>query len=248
MEELQFDKTSKKVIYNGKKVDAIVGCNIYLDDDTTVISKGRLSFEIADFWKEQVEKDCVLAPKVDFTLDECLEIAGALYKGKYVRVEQLFEKIYEYKKLQESTYIRSNYDPRDNDYNDSTYTACIFRQDFTILETFIQIMVDNGYIDHTTSTTIYFRNIEPKYEIDDFIDMIKLYAKGKYTPFDKEIKDTCIASKSGFIAWHINKYYPNATVDKLKELGWDKFYELNKDNIINKREYFRNKEENASTK
>ena len=238
MKELQFDKTSKKVIYNGKKVVSIIHQSIYLEDNTKVDDR-TLAYEIADFWQDQVEKDCIVGPKVEFTLDECLEIAGSLYKGSYIHINKLIEEIYNYKKLQTNLYIRSNYDPKDSDYNDSTYTACIFRQDPTILETFIQIMVDNGYIDHTTKTTIYFRNIEPIYEINDFIDMIKLYAKGKYTPFDKKIKDTCIASKSGFIAWHINKFYPNATIDKLQELGWDRFYELNKDNYQKKKEYFK---------
>ena len=88
-------------------------------------------------------------------------------------------------------------------------------------------------------------DIQDKLDTYSALDTINKVAHNSvktYSPFYHELKETCVIS-GNFINWHNNKFYTNSTVDKLKELGWKKFYELNKDNIIKKREYFKNKQE-----
>ena len=79
-------------------------------------------------------------------------------------------------------------------------------------------------------------DIQDKIDTKHALSVIYDIMKGKKVYF-RELSDTCVVSGK-FINWHTNKFYPNATVDKLKELGWKKFYELNKDNIVKKREFF----------
>ena len=79
-------------------------------------------------------------------------------------------------------------------------------------------------------------DIQDKIDTKHALAVIYGIMKGKKVYF-RELSDTCVVSGK-FINWHTNKFYPNATVDKLKELGWKKFYELNKDNIVKKREFF----------
>lgn len=246
MEKFILDKADKKVIYNGKKVISIYGGHIQLEDNSSLFD-GQLAYEISDFWKTEIEKTCEKAPEVKFTLEECIDIAKSIYKGSYVSAKEAIEAIYNYKHLKPSAYLRSSYDPRDNDYADSTYEACIYEA-APCLDAFLQILYDNGYIHHTTTRTIYFRNIEPSYNTDNYVQFIKSWANGKKidTELSEKIRNTCVATQKPFIAWHNNKFFPNATIDKLQELGWEKFYELNKDNIIKKREYFKNKEANST--
>lgn len=66
---------------------------------------------------------------------------------------------------------------------------------------------------------------------------------GKPSYIYYRLAETCVFNKrkdgSYFICWHENKFFPNATVDKLKELSWNEFYALNKDNSRKRLEYFK---------
>lgn len=112
----------------------------------------------------------------------------------------------------------------------------------------INELIDIDFIERKSSKTFYIN--------EDIIDIDKVHTQeALYTislilhnkvktdsPLIRELKETCIWSqnmnKKPFIAWHNNKFYPTATVDRLKEIGWESFYKENKDNIIKKREYF----------
>ncbi len=110
-------------------------------------------------------------------------------------------------------------------------------------------LVEDEIIIPKSSTTFYLHpdlvddNIQDKIDTNTALHIINEIARGKKVYFSlisSMLVATCVVS-GNFINWHTNKFYTDATVDKLKELGLKKFYELNKDNIIKKREYFRNK-------
>lgn len=112
----------------------------------------------------------------------------------------------------------------------------------------INELIELELIEPKSSTTYYLSDglydediIDTQMALDTIYCILKNTAKS-YSPKLHELKETCVWSqKDGckpFIAWHQNKFFPNATVDKLKELGWKEFYELNKTNIQKKREYF----------
>lgn len=116
----------------------------------------------------------------------------------------------------------------------------------------IKDLIDFGFIDNKSSRTFSINkqilNQSNQSIITNVTDEVLniIYAVGKgeriYSDLADKVRDTCICVfGSGYINWHINKYFPNATVDKLKELGWEAFYDLNKDNYNKKKEYFTNK-------
>ena len=79
------------------------------------------------------------------------------------------------------------------------------------------------------------------YDTKRALDLIYGFAAGKLVQSDyffRLLLETQVLTAGHFINWHQNKYYPTATVDNLKELGWKKFYELNKDNLNKKHKYF----------
>lgn len=113
-------------------------------------------------------------------------------------------------------------------------------------------LVEDELIIPKSSKTFYLHpdlvdeSIQDKIDTNNALHIINEIARGKKVYFSlisSMLTATCVVS-GNFINWHTNKFYPEATVDKLKELGLKKFYELNKDNIIKKREYFRNKDTN----
>jgi len=266
----KFELVGNYVYLNGEKVVWICGGNIIFENNEKIYNQ-ELAYEIADYWKQEVEKSMVLASKVELTLEECIQIASSLYRGSYLKFNDIYYAICKLKNLKQSEYVKSSYDPRDNDYCDSYYTACIYKADSTIVDTFIKVLDDNDYIKKVTSRTVHLKNIKPSYDkpvykvlrktsnciyleeinsscekttpnnydTSDYINAIIKYGNGKFCQGEiyEKIKDTCVCTRS-FINWHQNKFFPNATVDKLKELGWKEFYELNKDNIQKKREYF----------
>lgn len=262
----KFELVDNYVYLNGKKVVWIYGGNIIFENNEKIYNQ-ELAYKIAGYWQQEVEKSMVRAPKVELTLDECIQIASSLYRGSYLKFNDIYYAIRKLKNLKDYEYVESSYDPRDNDYCDSTYKACVYAPDHTVVDTFIKVLDDNGYIKKATSRTVHLKNIKPSYdkpahkvlrktsnciyleEINsttpndydtlDYINAIVKYGNGKFCQGEiyEKIKDTCVCTRS-FINWHSNKFFPNATVDKLKELGWKDFYELNKDNIQKKREYF----------
>jgi len=111
-------------------------------------------------------------------------------------------------------------------------------------------LVEDELIIPKSSKTYYLHpdlvddNVQDKIDTVTALHIINDIAHGKKVYFSlisRMLTTTCVVS-GNFINWHTNKFYPDATVDKLKELGLKKFYELNKDNIVKKREYFRNKD------
>lgn len=114
-------------------------------------------------------------------------------------------------------------------------------------------LIDNELIIAKSSKTFCLHpdliddDIQDKVDTQIALHIINDIARGKKVHFSlisSMLTATCVVS-GHFINWHTNKFYPDATVDKLKELGLKKFYELNKDNIIKKREYFINKDNNT---
>ena len=146
----------KKVVYNNKVVKMIFGCHIRLEDNTEILDHD-LAYKIADFWKSEIEKDIVYAPEVILTLEDCKNILKSMPNKKFFYKAQLVSYIAKYKHIKPSEYIKSSYDPRDNDYCDSSYMACTYRQSDDFVYDFIDILSKNGYITKMTQTTIYFR-------------------------------------------------------------------------------------------
>lgn len=153
---MEFDTTDKKVIYNGKKVNRILREEITFDDDTKLYNQS-LAYEISDFWKSEVEKDTVIAPKVKLTLEDCLAIIKRMSKKNFYYIAHLANYIADYKHIKPSEYIKSEYDPRDNDYCESTYTACIYKQTDDFVTDFLELLRKNNYIKKITKTTVYFQ-------------------------------------------------------------------------------------------
>lgn len=51
-----------------------------------------------------------------------------------------------------------------------------------------------------------------------------------YTPLEHKLIETGVISGRCYISWNTNTYYPGATVDNLKTMGFDKFYDTYKNN------------------
>lgn len=51
-----------------------------------------------------------------------------------------------------------------------------------------------------------------------------------YSKLENQLIETGVMSGRCFVSWHENKYYPGATVDELKKIGFDAFYEKYKSN------------------
>lgn len=113
----------------------------------------------------------------------------------------------------------------------------------------LQELIDAELIVPKSSTSFYADDSIVDEDIANTqlaLETIRNILQGKaktFSPFIHELKETCVWSqnvnKKPFIAWHENKFYPTATVDRLKEIGWSAFYNENKDNIIRKREFFK---------
>lgn len=54
--------------------------------------------------------------------------------------------------------------------------------------------------------------------------------KRTYSKLEDKLIETGVMSGRCFVSWHENKYYPGATVDELKHIGFDAFYEKYKSN------------------
>lgn len=235
---MELDIENQVVLYNNNTVVSICGSNIKFIDKTE-INDQNLAYELSDFWKKEIEKNCIHAPKVDLTLEDCIDIAVSIYEGTYVSMSDALNAIYKIKHLDGDKFIYSNYDPRDHDWYNSRYKACIFMQDPTVFGTFISVLRDNGYIDHITSRTIHFKNLETTLKGEEkikttqalkVIDEIGNKIKVTDRELLKKLQETGVVSYKYFINWHKNKLFPKATVDKLKRIGWTKFYEVNKGN------------------
>lgn len=51
-----------------------------------------------------------------------------------------------------------------------------------------------------------------------------------YSKLEQKLIETGVLSGRCYISWHENKYYPGATVDVLREMGFAAFYEKYKSN------------------
>lgn len=51
-----------------------------------------------------------------------------------------------------------------------------------------------------------------------------------YSKLEQKLIETGVLSGRCYISWHENKYYPGATVDVLREMGFTAFYEKYKSN------------------
>ena len=51
-----------------------------------------------------------------------------------------------------------------------------------------------------------------------------------YSKLEQKLIETGVLSGRCYISWHENKYYPGATVDVLREMGFPAFYEKYKSN------------------
>ncbi len=51
-----------------------------------------------------------------------------------------------------------------------------------------------------------------------------------YTPLEHKLIETGVISGRCYISWHNNTYYPGATVDNLRLMGFDNFYNTYKNN------------------
>lgn len=54
--------------------------------------------------------------------------------------------------------------------------------------------------------------------------------KRTYSKLEEQLIETGVMSGRCFVSWHENKYYPGATVDELRTIGFDAFYEKYKSN------------------
>lgn len=54
--------------------------------------------------------------------------------------------------------------------------------------------------------------------------------KRTFSDIENKLIETGVLSGRCYVCWHENKYYPGATVDNLRKLGFNKFYETYKGN------------------
>lgn len=77
---------------------------------------------------------------------------------------------------------------------------------------------------HDALKLIYFYGNIPGHNTDNK----PTFFRNEYMAND--IFRTCVCSRKGWINWHINRFHPTATVDRLREIGWASFFEENKNN------------------
>lgn len=64
----------------------------------------------------------------------------------------------------------------------------------------------------------------------DLLAEIMATHKRTFTPLEDKLIETGVLSGRCYVCWHENKYYPGATVDNLKRMGFEAFYEAYKRN------------------
>lgn len=64
----------------------------------------------------------------------------------------------------------------------------------------------------------------------DLLSEIMASHERTYSDLEKKLIETGVVSGRCYVCWHENKYYPGATVDNLKDMGFEKFYETFKHN------------------
>lgn len=148
------------VVLEGKEVVSIVYELIEFSDGSK-ISDRELGYAIADFWKAEVERKARTI-EVSFSLDDCKKALSyiPLYKNGSFRKSQIRGTLVSIGVLEPLSMLRSHYDPRDNDYCDSTFTAYTTRYDRSPETAFLETLQRGGYeIIKETSTTILLRSL-----------------------------------------------------------------------------------------
>ena len=67
-------------------------------------------------------------------------------------------------------------------------------------------------------------------EAIDLLSEIAASHERKFTDLEKKLIETGVVSGRCYVCWHENKYYPGATVDNLKAMGFSEFYDKFKSN------------------
>lgn len=65
--------------------------------------------------------------------------------------------------------------------------------------------------------------------IDCLCEMMSTHQRS-FSPLEQKLIETGVVSGRCFVCWHENKYYPGVTVDNLRLMGFEKFYETYKGN------------------
>lgn len=146
------------VVLGGKEVVSIVRELIEFSDGSQT-SDYKLSYAIADFWKAEVERKARII-KVDLSLDDCEKALSyiPLYKNGSFRKDRIRSTLVSIGVLEPLSKLRSHYDPRDNDYCDSTYTAYTTQYDTSPEAIFLETLQRGNYeIIRETHTTILLK-------------------------------------------------------------------------------------------
>lgn len=64
----------------------------------------------------------------------------------------------------------------------------------------------------------------------DYLCEVMASHRRDFSKFDQMLIETGVLSGRCYVCWHENKYYPGATVDNLKAMGFSKFYDKYKSN------------------
>lgn len=143
------------VVLDGKEVASIIGELIEFSDGSKT-SDRELGYAIANFWEAEVERKARII-EVDLSLDDCKKALSyiPLYKNGSFRKDQIRGTLVSIGVLEPLSMLRSNYDPRDNDYYDSRFTAYTTRYDISPEVVFLETLQRDGYeIIKETNTTI----------------------------------------------------------------------------------------------
>lgn len=65
--------------------------------------------------------------------------------------------------------------------------------------------------------------------IDCLCEMMTTHQRS-FSDIEQKLIETGVVSGRCFVCWHDNKYYPGATVDNLRIMGFEKFYDAYKGN------------------
>jgi hypothetical protein len=234
-------------------VKSICNANICLNDGTE-LRDYSLNYQIADKWKELIPNYVELKyePKVEFNRDKL--ILGLRHYKHFIyktRVDSFVRTILN--KQWDDNIIRSSYNPRDNDYCDSTYTFNANIEDYSIYKRFVEFLKENNLYESETQTTIrinqgnlFSQKVDEKLLFEDSIQTIINWIKRKnhrtwelsdtQLQLFEKLKETCVWTDT-FINWHTNKFYEGATIDNLRTMGFKDFYEKFKSNYQKKRQY-----------
>lgn len=141
-------------------VTEVVGNYIRLDNDQEIFVTNKIAYGIANKWEELMERDIPHIYEAPIPIDDSIIYTIKHLSKKWIYktvVNSLVRNAAKGINVPEQKCWNSHYNPRDNDYKDTTYYYYVVVRDNTLQSRFIQFLKDNNLYESETQTTIHFK-------------------------------------------------------------------------------------------